>query len=75
MQLINRLRDTFRVELSLRTLLTKPTVADLALVIVQKKAESVDDALLLEDIEEMERLTADEVQTLLTVDMKQTERG
>jgi natural product biosynthesis luciferase-like monooxygenase protein/amino acid adenylation domain-containing protein len=71
-QLITRLRDTFQIDVSLRTLFEEPTVARLALVIVQKKAELVDDTLLLQAIEDLENLTDDEVQTLLAVDAKQT---
>ncbi len=71
-QLITRLRDTFQIDVSLRTLFGEPTVARLALVIVQRKAELVDDTLLLQAIEDLENLTDDEVQTLLAVDAKQT---
>jgi NAD(P)-dependent dehydrogenase (short-subunit alcohol dehydrogenase family)/acyl carrier protein len=72
-QLITRLRDMFQVDLTLRTLFEEPTVARVALVIVQKKAERVDDALLLQVMENVEHLTDDEVQTLLAADMNQTE--
>jgi NAD(P)-dependent dehydrogenase (short-subunit alcohol dehydrogenase family)/acyl carrier protein len=72
-QLITRLRDTFRVDISLRTLFEEPTVARLTVVIVQKKAELVNEALLLQAIEDVEHLTDDEVQTLLTVDVNQAE--
>jgi acyl carrier protein len=73
-KMITHLRDTFQVDLSLRTLLEEPTVAGLSLVVVQKKAELVDDALLLQDIEDVGHLTDDEVQALLAADMNQTER-
>jgi amino acid adenylation domain-containing protein len=71
-QLITRLRDTFQVDIPLRTFFEDPTVAHLAIVIVQKMAELVDDALLLQDIEDIEQLTDDEAQTFLAVDMKHT---
>ena len=48
MQLITHLRDTFQIDLPLRILFEEPTVARLAIVIVQKKAELVDDAFLLD---------------------------
>jgi acyl transferase domain-containing protein/NAD(P)-dependent dehydrogenase (short-subunit alcohol dehydrogenase family)/acyl carrier protein len=73
-QLIIRLRDTFQVDISLRSLFEKPTVAGLALMIMQKKAEFVGDELLLRDIEDIEQLTDDEVQTLLEADTKQVGR-
>ena len=36
MRLVNRLRDTFQVDLSLRALLESPTIAGLATVMVEK---------------------------------------
>lgn len=73
-RLIAHLHDTFQVDIPLRTLFEEPTIAHLALVLVQKKAELVDDALLLQDIEDIEHLTDDEVQKLLAADMNQTEK-
>jgi amino acid adenylation domain-containing protein len=73
-QLITRLRDTFQVDLTLRTLFEEPTIARLTTLLFQKKAELVDDALLLQDIEDVEHLTDDEVQALLAADRNQTER-
>jgi acyl carrier protein len=73
-QLITRLRDMFQVDLTLRTLFEEPTIARLAMLLVEKKAELVDDMLLLQDIEDVEHLTDDEVQALLAADRNQTER-
>jgi acyl carrier protein len=73
-QLITRLRDTFQVDLTLRTLFEEPTIARLTMLLFQKKAELIDDALLLQDIEDVEHLTDDEVQALLAADRNQTER-
>jgi acyl transferase domain-containing protein len=73
-QLITHLCDAFQVDLSLLTFFDAPTVAELALIILQKKAELADDALLLKDLEHLEQLTDDEVQALLTVDENQTGR-
>jgi acyl transferase domain-containing protein len=73
-QMITRLRDMFQVDLKLRTLFEDPTVARLALVIVQRKAELVDNELLLQAIEDVEHLADDEVQKLLALDMKQIGR-
>jgi hypothetical protein len=64
----------FRVDFTLGTFLEEPTVAGLAMVIVQKKAEFVDDAQLLQDIEDVESLTDDEAQAFLAIDMSQTGR-
>src|SRR5262249_31353886 len=47
-QLILRLGESFNVDLSLRTLFQAPTVANLALFIIQKHAEHADDHTLAE---------------------------
>jgi NAD(P)-dependent dehydrogenase (short-subunit alcohol dehydrogenase family) len=73
-QLITRLRDMFQVDISLRTLFEEPTVARLAVVIVQKKAELTDDVLLLQAIENVECLTDDEVQAFFEADRNQRGR-
>ena len=74
MQLITHLRDTFQIDLPLRILFEEPTVARLAIVIVQKKAELVDDAFLLDTLEALEQLTHDEVQILLAGGRDQTKK-
>jgi acyl carrier protein len=47
-QLISRLSETFNIDLSLRGLFQSPTIANLALIIVQKHAEQADDHILAE---------------------------
>lgn len=73
-QLITRLRDTFQIDLPLRVLFEEPTVARLAIVIVQNKAELVDDTFLLDTLEDLEQLTHDEAQALLAADRDQTKK-
>jgi amino acid adenylation domain-containing protein/FkbM family methyltransferase len=54
MQLITRLRRRLQVELSLREFLGAPTVAGLALLIVQKRAEQAPSEEVLRILEELE---------------------
>ncbi|HSS51036.1 MAG TPA: phosphopantetheine-binding protein, partial [Thermoanaerobaculia bacterium] len=58
MQLITRLRRRFQVELSLREFLSSPTISDLAVAILQKKAEKVQGDEMLRLLEEVERMPA-----------------
>lgn len=69
-QVITRLRDAFQVDLSLRVLFEEPTVACLALLIIQKKAEQLDDELLLQALEDLENLSDEAAQALLAIDAK-----
>jgi polyketide synthase PksJ len=64
-QLISRLNEIFNVELSLRALFQSPTIASLALSIVQKHAEQADDETLAEVLSEISQLSEDERRTLL----------
>jgi acyl carrier protein len=64
-QLISRLNEIFNVELSLRALFQSPTIASLALIIVQKHAEQADDETLAEVLSEISQLSEDERRTLL----------
>ena len=67
-QLISRLSETFRVDLSLRALFETPTVANLALVIIQKHAALADERTLAEALSEISRLSEDERRALLEQD-------
>ncbi len=55
-QVISRIRKRFREDVSVRTLFTSPTVADLAEIIVQRRLEQVDSATLSQLISEVRQL-------------------
>jgi acyl carrier protein len=60
-KLIGQLGASFNVDLPLRTLFEAPTVADLAVVIVQKQAELTDSALLAQILSEIKGLPDSDV--------------
>ncbi|HEY0096489.1 MAG TPA: phosphopantetheine-binding protein, partial [Archangium sp.] len=65
-QVISRVRATFGVDLKLRDLFDTPTVAGLAERIVDRRAEQVDPTQLENLLAEIEGLSDDEVQALLS---------
>lgn len=64
-QLISRIRDSFHVEIPLRSLFKSPTVASLSVEIVQKQVEMSDDEDIDKILAELEQLSQDEAQKLL----------
>lgn len=70
-QLMSRLRDMFQLKLPLSCLFEAPTVAELAVVVVQMLAEQIDNELLVE----LEQLSQDEVQIRLNAGMPLVERN
>ncbi|MDF5717086.1 MAG: SDR family NAD(P)-dependent oxidoreductase [Rhizonema sp. NSF051] len=65
-QIVSQLCKTFQIELSYKGFFNRPTVADLAEVIVQKLAEQTDLEELAKALADIEQLSEDEVQTILT---------
>jgi amino acid adenylation domain-containing protein len=65
-QLITKLRETFQLEIPLRTLYENPSVAQLATAIVQRQAEELEVDSLNKILAEMDQLSDEEVQRLLT---------
>ncbi|GMU11502.1 non-ribosomal peptide synthetase [Corallococcus caeni] len=67
-QLISRIRTTFDVELPLRDIFESPTVENLAVHIVQAQAAQADPAELERLMGELEHLSAEEAEALLSSD-------
>jgi acyl carrier protein len=65
-QLVTRLRDTFHITLPLRTLFEQATVAELALIVIQQQAEHVESADIEELLAELENLSEQELQDMLS---------
>lgn len=64
-QVVSRLRDAFEVDLALRDLFEKPTIADLAVTIAQRLAQATDSELLAQTFAELEQLSQEEVEAIL----------
>jgi amino acid adenylation domain-containing protein len=63
-QVISRVREALDVELPLRAFFETPTVASLAMVIVQSRSENSDDKTLEDILREIEELPAEGVSTV-----------
>lgn len=69
MQLLSRIRDVFRVELSLRSLFTDQfTVADLARSVLEQQIEAAEPHDVTTMLREIDELSDDEVKALLAMD-------
>ncbi|GHO80005.1 hypothetical protein KSD_77760 [Ktedonobacter sp. SOSP1-85] len=64
-QVIAWIRETFQVELPLRSLFETPTIADLTIAIEQKQVEQTDSETLASVLAELNLLSEDEVQAQL----------
>lgn len=65
-QVISRLRQAFDVELALLQLFEHPTVADLGVMIALKLTEKTNEKTLVEMLAQLEELSEEEVETVLT---------
>ena len=65
-QIITRVIGEFRVELPLQSMLEAPTVAEMALIIVQSQAKKASEQDLARMLAELEALSDDEAQRQLS---------
>src|SRR5205807_1111205 len=65
LQLVARLQETFGVNVPLRTLFDRRTVADLAAAIVEAQVEQADSAVLAELLAELGELSEEEAAAML----------
>ncbi|NJM74927.1 MAG: hypothetical protein HC852_03055 [Acaryochloridaceae cyanobacterium RU_4_10] len=65
-QLASRCRDAFQIEIPLRQFFDAPTIADLATSIAQQLAEASEATLFAQALAEIQQLSDEEAQTLLT---------
>jgi acyl carrier protein len=64
-QVISRVRDAYKLEVPLRRMFETPTIANLAVAIMEKGLEQIGEQDGLEMLQEVERLSADEVRIRL----------
>ena len=72
---ISRVRDAFQVNLPLHTLFEKPTIEELAVVITQSQAKKVEQEDLARLVAELEALSDEAAQHLLTEETPRNERS
>jgi amino acid adenylation domain-containing protein len=65
-QLISRIRDALTVELLIQDVFANPTVAELSVIVTQKLAEQVDDESLARSLAELDDLSDEDIQAILS---------
>ncbi|MBW4454440.1 MAG: amino acid adenylation domain-containing protein [Nostoc indistinguendum CM1-VF10] len=65
-QLISRMRDALNVELLIQDVFANPTVAELSVIVTQKLTEQVDDESLARSLAELEDLSDEDIQLILS---------
>jgi amino acid adenylation domain-containing protein len=73
-QMISQIGSTFKVEMPLQVLFEAPTVASVAAAIVQKQAEEGDSETLARILSELEELSPEEVNELLSLERVNEEK-
>lgn len=66
-QLVSQLCKSFQIELPYKSFFNSPTVAELAEAIAQKLTEKADQEELAKALSEIEQLSAEEVQVIITL--------
>jgi acyl carrier protein len=74
-QVVSRIRDALDIELPVRAVFESPTVAELAVAVVQAQAQQTDADMLEEMLAELEQLQELEVKTLVAGSEFQTGGG
>ena len=64
-QIVSRIRSTFSIDLALRSLFESPTVAEMAVIIIENQAKRATEAGLTDILGEVEATTEEEVQKTL----------
>lgn len=67
-QVVARLREVTTLKVTLQDLFDAPTVASLGVLLTQKQSDEVEEARLLELLEELDGLSPDQVQAMLKSD-------
>ncbi|NJO94018.1 MAG: amino acid adenylation domain-containing protein [Hydrococcus sp. RM1_1_31] len=64
-QVVSRLRDTFDVEIPLRSIFESPTIAELAIAIVQSQIEQMDSEEKAKFLAQMKDISEEEIESML----------